>query len=208
MKSFTLPLHVGDSRRETIASIRIIFQHKYTQTVDTSAIGQSAVVLQQLFAIDHHFPWFTLPKERLLQQHLVLNADIVQRNTTLATMKTCHRKANIVSITVSRTQPTFNTSQTIFEIALLEDITNISISAATFEYRAQVYNENFCKIDQDRLQQLTAFGRNITDDEHPWRLTEETVEDAWFLYSLVLFYEQGPTESYKFCYRPRNISKM
>ena len=37
------------------------------------------------------------------------------------------------------------TSQTIFEIALLEDITNVSISAATFEYRAQVYNENFSR---------------------------------------------------------------
>lgn len=83
------------------------------------------------------------------------------------------------------------TSQTVFEIALLEDITNnISISAASFESRAQVYNENFRKIDQDRLQQLTAFGRNVTDEEHPWKLTEKRVEDAWFLYSLVLFYEQ------------------
>ena len=78
------------------------------------------------------------------------------------------------------------TSQTIFEIALLEDITNISISAASFESRAQVYNENFRKVDQDRLQELTAFGRNTTDEEHLWRLTEERVEDAWFLYSLVL----------------------
>ena len=38
------------------------------------------------------------------------------------------------------------TSQTIFEIALLEDITNnISKSAALFESRTQVYNENFLK---------------------------------------------------------------
>ena len=44
------------------------------------------------------------------------------------------------------------TSQMIFEVALMEDITNnILISAASFESRAKVYNENFRKVDQDRL---------------------------------------------------------
>jgi hypothetical protein len=82
------------------------------------------------------------------------------------------------------------TSQTIFEVALMENITNnISISAASFESRARVYNENFRKVDQDRLRQLTTFGRNATDKDHPWRLTEKRVEDAWFLFSLLLFYE-------------------
>ena len=36
------------------------------------------------------------------------------------------------------------TSQTIFEVAVMEDITNnISTSAASFQSRAKVYNENF-----------------------------------------------------------------
>ena len=58
------------------------------------------------------------------------------------------------------------------------------------ESRAKVYNENFRKVDQDRLRQLSSFGRNGADKEHPWRLTEKRAEDAWFLYSLVLFFEQ------------------
>ena len=38
---------------------------------------------------------------------------------------------------------------------------------------------------------MSTFGRNATDKEHPWRLTEKRADDAWFLYSLVLFFEQG-----------------
>ena len=82
------------------------------------------------------------------------------------------------------------TSQTVFEVALLDDITNnISVSATSFESRATVYNENFQKIDQERLTHLAEFGRSVTDKEHPWKLTEKRVEDAWFVYTLVNFYK-------------------
>ena len=50
------------------------------------------------------------------------------------------------------------TSWTVFEFALLDDITNnISVNATSFESRATVYNENFQKIDQERLTHLTAW---------------------------------------------------
>ena len=77
-----------------------------------------------------------------------------------------------------------------FEVALLKDITNnISVSATSFESRATVYNENFEKIDQERLTHLTEFGRSGSDKEHPWKLTEKCIEDAWFVYTLVDFYK-------------------
>ena len=34
---------------------------------------------------------------------------------------------------------------------------------------------------------MTEFGRCNTDMEHPWKLNEKRVEDAWFLYQLVCF---------------------
>ena len=80
-------------------------------------------------------------------------------------------------------------SQTVFETALLEDVTNnISISATSFESRAEVYNENFRDLDIARLKYLREFGRTTSDTNHPWKLTEKRVEDAWFLYTLVCFY--------------------
>ena len=110
-----------------------------------------------------------------MQQHLVLHVDIAERNTTLAIH---HRKTKVLLLS----QRCSLLSRTIFEIALLEDVNNnISISAASFESRAQVYNENFHKVNQDILLELTAFGHNTADEEHPWRLTEKRVEDAWFL---------------------------
>ena len=81
------------------------------------------------------------------------------------------------------------TSQTVFEVALLDITNNISVSATSFESRATVYNENFQKIDQERLTHLAEFGRSGSDKEHPWKLTEKCIEDAWFVYILVDFYK-------------------
>ena len=79
--------------------------------------------------------------------------------------------------------------QTVFEIALLEDMTNnISISATSFESRAEVYNENFRHSDVARLKHLRQFGRTSSDTDHPWKLTEKRAKDAWFLYTLVCLY--------------------
>lgn len=74
------------------------------------------------------------------------------------------------------------TSQTVFEVALLDITNNISVSATSFESRATVYNENFQKIDQERLTHLAEFGHSGSDKEHPWKLTEKCIEDAWFVY--------------------------
>ena len=80
-------------------------------------------------------------------------------------------------------------AQTVFEIALICDITNnISVSACSFQSRAEVYNENFRELDCERLKNFTDYGRNITDTHHPWKLTEKRVEDVWFLHQLVNFF--------------------
>ena len=82
------------------------------------------------------------------------------------------------------------TSQTVFEVALLDDITNnMFISAASFESRAAVYNENHRSVDSDRLRELACFARTVTDQDHPWKLNEKRIEDAWFLFALVSFYK-------------------
>ena len=82
------------------------------------------------------------------------------------------------------------TSQTLFEVALLDDITNnISVSGTSFESRTTVHNENFQKIDQERLAHLAEFGRSGSDKDHPWKLMEKHIEDAWFVYTLVDFYK-------------------
>lgn len=77
-------------------------------------------------------------------------------------------------------------TQTIFSTY---DITNnIAISATSFQSRAEVYNENFRKTDHERLINFTDFGRSSSDLEHPWKLTEKRVEDAWFMFALVSYY--------------------
>lgn len=82
------------------------------------------------------------------------------------------------------------TSKTIFDTSLLEDITNnVSISATSFQSIS----------DCERLIHLSEFGRSFSDTEHPWKLTEKRIEDAWFIYSLVLFYsERGGLEDVDF----------
>jgi hypothetical protein len=92
------------------------------------------------------------------------------------------------------------TSKTIFDLSLLEDVTNnVSISATSFQSRAEVYNENFRTPDSERLKCLYMFGRSLSDGEHPWKLTEKRIEDAWFIYTLVHFYsDRGCLESINF----------
>lgn len=78
-----------------------------------------------------------------------------------------------------------------FSIDLLEDITNnLSISSTSFQSRAEVYNENFREIDVKKLNLFYGYGRSISDTDHPWKLTEKRVEDAWFIYSLVCFFAE------------------
>ena len=88
-------------------------------------------------------------------------------------------------------------SQTVFSIDLLEDVTNnISISATTFQSRAEIYNR---VSDAKKLTFLKKFGRSIQDIKHPWKLTEKRIEDAWLIYSLVCFFvERGNLEAINF----------
>ena len=95
-------------------------------------------------------------------------------------------------------------SQTIFEKKLLEDITNnITISGASFESRAEVYNENFAATDLKRLTHLQEYCR---DRSKSWSLNERRVEDAWFLWILVnILQNEGKLATTNF-YTPLNTS--
>ena len=45
-----------------------------------------------------------------------------------------------------------------------------------------------CTMNKDRLEQLACFGRSVNDKHYPWKLNEQSVEDAWFLFTLISFY--------------------
>ena len=42
--------------------------------------------------------------------------------------------------------------------------------------------------DSSGLKHLRDYGRSMSDVDHPWKLTEKCVENAWFLYTLVYFF--------------------
>ena len=83
---------------------------------------------------------------------------------------------------------TSNLSCSLYEKELLQDIThNIVFSASTFKSRV-VYRANKL-IDQDRLQQYEKHQR-ISHTE--WCPSSQRIEEAWFMWVLVLlYYEQG-----------------
>lgn len=61
------------------------------------------------------------------------------------------------------------TSQTVFSTDVIKDVTNnISISANSFQSRAEVYNENHRDRDIKNLKLFKEFGRSATDSEHPY----------------------------------------
>lgn len=81
------------------------------------------------------------------------------------------------------------TSQTVFEKQLLMDFSNnIWVNGATFESRAKVYNLNFGAINETRLSQLDEFSRT---KDGGWRLNEDRVNDAWFLWIIVNYYHRN-----------------
>ena len=48
--------------------------------------------------------------------------------------------------------------------------------------------KNFRDSDSSRLKHLRDYGHSVSDVDHPWKLTEKRVEDAWYLYTLVCFF--------------------
>ncbi len=82
------------------------------------------------------------------------------------------------------------TSQTVFERLFLEEIqNNLSLSAVSFESRAEVYNETFSTIDKEKLDKLSLFARHKS--ENCWKLNEQRVEDGWFLFVLATFFHKN-----------------
>lgn len=73
-------------------------------------------------------------------------------------------------------------SQMVFEVALLHDnniiTNNISISAASFESQATVYNENFREVGKEKLSHLTELGRShsVVDNDSQFFVCPKELE--------------------------------
>ena len=82
-------------------------------------------------------------------------------------------------------------SCSLYHKRLLMDIThNIVFSASTFESRAEVYRANNKEVDEDRLQ--SKFKRSIWNE---WSPSSQRIEEVWFMWVLVLLYEEIGTLS-------------
>ena len=89
------------------------------------------------------------------------------------------------------------TSRTVFEVALLNQLTvQLMFSACTFESQAEVYNVVNGQNDLCRLKSFVATFRTsnlaLLSDGQDWKLNVTRLEDGWFLYNLVRkFTEDG-----------------
>ena len=82
------------------------------------------------------------------------------------------------------------TTQTVFEVKLLEQVTHQIVHAGvTFESQALVYNSSFGSDDERRLASFkSAFSRMKNKSSLSWKLNEKRIEDSWFLYNIILYY--------------------
>ena len=81
-----------------------------------------------------------------------------------------------------------STSMTMFEQALLNDVTNnIVYSAATFSSRSEVYHANHYQRNAVQLQHLSEFARTGRDQ---WKPTPMRIEEAWFLWRIICTYAE------------------
>ena len=79
-----------------------------------------------------------------------------------------------------------STSMTMFEQALLDDVTNnIVYSAATFSSRSEVYHANHYQRNAVQLQHLSEYARIYRDQ---WTPTPMRIEEAWFLWRIICTY--------------------
>jgi hypothetical protein len=88
-------------------------------------------------------------------------------------------------------------SKTVFEVQLLKEVeTNITLSATTFESRAQLYNVMFNEIDEVKLKKMHHFSRSKESSIH-FRLNKERLEEAWFYW-----------EIFKWCESQNSLQEM
>ncbi len=80
------------------------------------------------------------------------------------------------------------TSATVFEIEYLRQVTNtLSLCNATFESVADLYNANHGPADDMLMEQLTTLAGGRA--EHPWTLNRQRLEESWFLYQVILYWQ-------------------
>ncbi len=80
------------------------------------------------------------------------------------------------------------TAATIFEMEYLDQVTNaLSLCNATFESLADLYNANHGPSDEKLMERLLTFSRGQMD--HPWALHRQRLEEAWFLYQVILYWQ-------------------
>lgn len=83
------------------------------------------------------------------------------------------------------------TSQTVFEVKFLDQVTHQIVHAGvTFESQALVYNSSFGSFDEHRLAAFKeVFSRSKNTASSSWKLNEKRLEDSWFLYNVILYYQ-------------------
>ena len=76
------------------------------------------------------------------------------------------------------------TTQTVFEVKLLEQVTHQIVHAGvTFESQAL---SSFGSDDERRLASFkSAFSRMKNKSSSSWKLNEKRIKDPWFLYNLL-----------------------
>ena len=80
--------------------------------------------------------------------------------------------------------------ETFFSKSYLRDVShNITFSGASFKSRAEVYLANHHENDCELLEKLLEFGRK-TNNKDCWKLTENVVGNAWFVWSIINLYEK------------------
>ena len=97
-----------------------------------------------------------------------------------------------------------STSQTIFEIYLLEQLTvQLTFSACSFQSQCEVYNSLHGQSDQIRLEKFVSNFRRSNlkecDEGLDWMLNVTRLEDGWFLHQLVSVYQDlGVLDTHNF----------
>ena len=83
-------------------------------------------------------------------------------------------------------------SQTVFEVKLLEQVTQQMVHAGvTFESQALVYNSCFGMHDEECLGTLKSFSRVRNASSLSWKLNEKRLEDGWFMYNVILYHQSA-----------------
>ena len=110
---------------------------------------------------------------------------VAHRITTL--LKKTQMVFVYTSILWTRARSIFNTQAALaFQKLILQMITyNITFSGASFKSRAQVYDSCHGAGDREKLKDLHTLGRKRCAINDKWKISEEIIEECWFLWTIM-----------------------